>query len=194
MFGRLISDTKHKSMLKTNKFLNNLTFWWNLTFEILIGICFRCCRIRIQTNEFLYLTIRWFIFNFDVCFHFKSNSWNLFLLSFVCQAAITYEWDENIPSTTQKIYEKEKRREDEEREIRMELDFSSVGVDIWFLPNVRVVVLSNYFIFIYLIKSTSQCLLVIVHLPFLFSLSLTQLNSFYDFDFCLFEMFYQWAC
>ena len=26
----------------------------------------------------------------------------------------------------------------------MELDFSSVGVDIWFLPHVRYVVLSNY--------------------------------------------------
>lgn len=121
MFGRLISDTKHKSMLKTNKFLNDSTFRWNLTFEILISICFRCgccCRIRIQTNEFLYLTIRRLIFNFNVCFHFKSNSWNLFLLSFVCQAAITYEWDENIPRTIQKIYEKEKRREDEEEEER----------------------------------------------------------------------------
>lgn len=44
--------------------------------------------------------------------------------------------------------EKEKRdwdwEKEREREIRMELDFSSVGVDIWFLPHVRSVVLSNY--------------------------------------------------
>jgi hypothetical protein len=29
----------------------------------------------------------------------------------------------------------------------MELDFNSVGVDIWFLPHVRYVVLSNYFLY-----------------------------------------------
>lgn len=39
---------------------------------------------------------------------------------------------------------KREQGEGREREIRMELDFNSVGVDIWFLPHVRLVVLSNY--------------------------------------------------